>query len=252
MRFATSSTLTLLALASGCGQDATSPDEDSPAAHWRASITSDDPLERAKGADAVLGDPLAKAEGIEALEKLAYDSDARVREQAVLAYGQLAGRDAVKLLKEIALGDESDDVGAAARASLDRIAIAFPVPKRGWLQVELPETFDTKRPFPIHVRFGSSAEVPRARVTVQLPQGLAMADRTLEPQWIGALKAGEIHDQTFDVVAMVAELHTGTRVHLKLDYPEALDSERFHERVRVVLDGGRGHFEPLPAIVSTP
>ena len=241
--------LAMLAIVSGCTEGGS--DDDNPETPWRTSLRSTDSAERARAVDAIPGDPtLTREEGLEALGSLIYDSDPRVREQAVLAYGQLADRDGIKLLKAVALAETDDNVGAAARASLDRIANAFPEPKRGWLNVEFPPELSANKQTSIRVRFGSTVDVPRARLVMQLPQGISLADSKREPTWRGSLKAGEIHDETFAIVPTTAELDTGTRLHLKLDYGP-LDSERFNERVHVVLTKGRGYFEPLPPLTVT-
>jgi hypothetical protein len=232
----------LLFVVLGCS----SPDHGVTTSH---STKSDDPEERAAAADDILGSPDTLADKLAALELLLQDREPRVREQAVLTYGMLAERDGVRLLKEIALTDPSAEVVAAALASLDRIATEFPEPPRGWLQVVYPDTFATGSPFTIHVRFGSSAEAERAEIVVQLPPWIEMADPKQPPIWKGGLEAGRNEEQKFDVVA-TKDGRGGSRVHLTLDYPDPLDIEKFHDRMRVAVDGGHGHFEPLPVEIE--
>jgi hypothetical protein len=167
----------------------------------------------------------------------------------VLTFGLLAERDAIERLQDIALTDDDPAVVAAARASLERIAQDVPRSPRGWLEVEYPDTFVAGLPLSIKVTFGSKAEVRRARLVLQLPPAFQVLDPKQPPIWQGSVEAGRTYEHAFDVVA-TKDVRAGSRVHLALDYPDPLDLETLHDRMRVAIENGKGHFEPLPAEIT--
>lgn len=222
---------------SGCAGEDENPD----AASWRARLGSDDARERVEAVDAIPGAP-----GDDALAELedraVRDPDARVREHAVLAYGQLAGPEGIGFLRDVARGDEEAAVTSAAMASLERLRAAYPSPPRARVKVDVPETFAPGETFEIRVRCESDADAPRAMLGLRLPEGFARSDRG-SLHWRGALAAGSPEEIAFPVVAPRHAVRASARVHLQVDYPDAIDVEVLDERLRLTVDEHGGRFE---------
>ena len=238
---------TIALLSSGCDQgDNGRPEENAEAGAWRTDIRSEDPAVRARAADLVLGAP--GDDGLEALADLATsDPDPRVREQAVLSYAQLGGKDAVTLLKDVALGDESEAVTSAALAGLDKIKTEADEPVRAWMDVKFPQTFAAGQPFEVKVRFGSKESAPKAMLQLKLPEGFEVSGPK-RSFWKGEVVAGQAQEVVFRVVPPTRVVQSGARVRLQVDYPEQLDLDQLHENVRVAIDEqGSGRFEAQPA-----
>jgi hypothetical protein len=194
---------------------------------------------------AAAADDLLESGKLDELEPLLKDPEPRVREQAVLTYGLLAKRGGVKRLREIARTDSDPAVVSAALAAIAQIEHAYPAPPRGELVVKYPDKIFAGIPFAIRVRLASRDKAPRAHLVVQLPAGLVAADAKRPPRWQGSLDAPL--DLTFELVA-TEDVRGGLRVHATLDYPEPYDLEKLHDRVGVLVAGGTGSFQPLPAV----
>jgi hypothetical protein len=234
----------------GCGEEGGErdelepPEESAEAAVWRVDIRSADPVVRARAMDLVPGAP--GSDGLEAVERLAvHDPDARVREQAVLAYRVLAGAEGERLLKEIALGDESEAVTSTALAALHSLRAEHPRPERAWMNVDFSDEYQPGETIVVHVRFGSTESAPKAMLQLRPPKGFTFTDRE-SLQWRGAVDAGRTQDIAFQLVAPREPMLGGARVRLFVDYPEALDAELLQEHVRVRGDESGGRFEGRP------
>jgi hypothetical protein len=242
------STIVLALTVAACdrAEDETDTIEENPqAAAWRQDIRSQDPAVRARGADMVPGAP--GDDGVAALEELALgDPDARVREQAVVAYAALAGKDAVTLLKDVALGDDSEEVTSAAMAQLAQLREEHPEPARGWMDVDFPSRFEPGGELEVRVRFGSTQSADKVLLQLVLPEGFTAAGRGAL-QWRGAVVAGEEQELSFQVLAPRRSVQSGARAHLHLDYPEQLDVELVQKNMRVAIDAAGGRFEPQSA-----
>jgi hypothetical protein len=235
-------------LLSGCNEETPEsserPDENADAQAWRSDIRSSDAVTRARAADMIPGAP--GDDGLEALERLViHDEDARVREQAVIAYRQLAGADGERLLKDIALGDESEAVTSAALAALEEIAREHPRPARAWMSVDHPAAFSPGETVEVRVRFGSEESAPKALLQLRPPTGFAVPDRS-ELLWRGEVVAGDTQEITFRLVAPRQPVRSGARVRLQIDYPEELDFDLLQETLRVAIDDQGGRFEGRP------
>lgn len=178
-------------------------------------------------------------------EMIASDASGHVRERALLAYGGARGRDALGLLKSVALHDADVAVAATARAEIERIREESPEPPRGWMKLAFPETFVVGEPFAVSVSFGSEQAVPRVRFELRVPPELDV----LSPggaRWSGSLEAGEQREVTFELRASGEAPRAGLRARLKLDYPEMLDVEVHQERLRIAMTGASGRLGRLP------
>jgi hypothetical protein len=238
----------LIGSVAACADSA--PGDDSSLA-WHQRLASPDGEERSQAIEeAMLTPEVDRATALQQL--LRTDPEPRLREQAVLAYSQVAGRDSVATLRESALADSDPAVVSAALASLDRIAEAYPQPARGFLVVAWPQAFVAGELLDIHVRFGSRQDAPRAQVELRLPPELELVSPR-EPRWRGAVKADAPEELVFRARATGRASRGGATVHLKLDYPEMLDVELFDDRRPVQFDGRAGAFlAPPPATRRAP
>ncbi len=243
--------LASLALASvlvaACGDDGGGGDrgelqpDSADASRWRGAIQSTDPVSRARAIDLIPGAP--GDDGLATAEKLAvHDPDARVREQAVLAYAALSGADGERLLKDIALGDESEAVTSTARAALAALRAETHDAPRAWMKVEFPETYLPGETVTVRVQFGSAAPAPKATLQLRPPRGFTSGDAQ-HLRWRGSIEAGVPQEITFELVATREQVEAGAQVRLHVDYEEQLDDEELHEHVRVRGDVTGGRFE---------
>jgi len=214
-------------------------------ADWRTSLGSADPRERAAAVDRLSAEP--GDESLRALEDiLGGEPDPRVRERAVLALAIVLGEAAVARLRKVALEDPDENVGAAARASLHRLAREHPTPPRGRLEVVGPaEPPALGRPFDLAVRFASTIDVPVARLSIRLPPGLEPLDRD-RAFFKGPLVAGEERVVRLSLTPVVDPLRGVVRVRLTIDPEEMLDVDVIDRRFRISIENGAGTFEPAP------
>ncbi len=207
-------------------------------ATWRTGVRSSDPEDRASAAEAIPFCP--EHDGLAELERLmTSDPDAIVRERAVLAYTQAVGRKGVATLRRIALKDENEDVGSAARASLKLIDSVDPLPPRGTLTVSCDQAeFSAGDWLTVRARFQADQDVPEARFVLSLPKGWEVDPRGNE--WKGQLLKGQVQEALFAVKAARDAKLAKLSGELKLDFAEELDVEVVSAALPLTLHGGVG------------
>jgi hypothetical protein len=154
---------------------------------WTADVRSEDVAVRAHAADLILFAPGAR--GAEALRGLLEDPEAPVRRRAVLAYGQLLGREAIPLLKHAATTDPDDEVRHLALAAFGSVKERSPAPPRTWMTADVVTSAPIGEPFQVAVRFGSSEAAPSVKVFVHPPDGFEVLEPA-ERRWVGDVPAG--------------------------------------------------------------
>lgn len=207
-------------------------------ATWRRGVFAQDPSERAAAVDAIPSCP--EHDGVGVLEGLmSTDPDPMVRERAVMAYTQATGRRGVAALRKVALADEDENVGSAARASLMLIDRVDPLPPRGSVSIACDESaFSEGAWLTVRARFQADQDVPDARFVLSVPKGWEVDSQG--NAWTGKLWEGRPQEALFRVRASREVARAKLTGRLKLDFAEELDVEVLTAVLPLSLEGGEG------------